>query len=159
MSVFKPDLSLKRFSQLDTNELVKRNIRLLLLDFDNTIVPLGSPYLGVKEVQKIRELKEQGIDVVILSNNKRSRIAPFARRLGVEYVPFALKPFLHQYLRILKKKNCMPEETAALGDQLLTDIIGANSLGIFTIYCEPIGTKEEFGTVVLRRFEEIFLKK
>ncbi|MBQ1512548.1 MAG: YqeG family HAD IIIA-type phosphatase [Erysipelotrichaceae bacterium] len=158
MSVFKPDLYLKRFALLDVNELVKRNIRLLLVDFDNTIVPLGSPYIGAKEASKIWELKEQGIEVIILSNNKRSRVEPFARKLGVEFISFALKPFFHQYLRILTQKKCPVEQAAALGDQLFTDIIGANALGIYTIYCEPIGTKDRITTRVLRRIEEPFLK-
>ena len=69
MSVFKPDLYLKRFALLDVNELVKRNIRLLLVDFDNTIVPLGSPYIGAKEASKIRELKEAGTDMQTVALN------------------------------------------------------------------------------------------
>ena len=103
--------------------LARRGIRLLLADLDNTLAPYG----------------EQGITLFVLSNNRHpERPRRFSQALGVPFLGHAGKPKPGGFRRAMEQMGCTPEQTAIVGDQLFTDILGGRNAGVFTLLVEPI---------------------
>lgn len=104
--------------------------------------------------------KEKGFKICILSNsNKKEKISKVADNLKIEYLMFAKKPAKTGFKRALALLNMKPEECAAIGDQIFTDVIGANRMKITSIYVEPINKKEFWYTKWKRPIELVILNK
>ena len=119
--------------------LARRGIRLLLADLDNTLAPYGEP----EPTQAVRDwaaaLGEQGITLFVLSNNRHpERPRRFSQALGVPFLGHAGKPKPGGFRRAMEQMGCTPEQTAIVGDQLFTDILGGRNAGVFTLLVEPI---------------------
>ena len=125
-------------TELSPDFLNKIGISALILDIDNTLtVQDGSePYCGVKKW--LSDIKASGISVILLSNNSKERIKPFADSLDVGYVYKAAKPLKKGIGRALNRLSV--EKTAALvvGDQIFTDILAGRFFGIRTVLTVPI---------------------
>ena len=120
--------------------LVRRGVRLLLCDLDYTLAPkaVKTPPEGVKAW--IDGLKAAGITVMILSNNRNpARVERFCRELGISYEGHAGKPSARGFRRAMARVGVTPEETAMLGDKLLTDMLGAHAAGVLPLMVEPLG--------------------
>ena len=138
--------------------LARRGIRLLLADLDNTLAPYGEP----EPTQAVRDwaaaLGEQGITLFVLSNNRHpERPRRFSQALGVPFLGHAGKPKPGGFRRAMEQMSCTPEQTAIVGDQLFTDVYGANRAGIYGILVKPINPKEEIQIVLKRYLEAIVL--
>ena len=119
--------------------LARRGIRLLLADLDNTLVPYGVPLPDDKLRQWRDYLAAHGVKLFILSNNRReSRPSIFAEELGVPCIGHAGKPKKSSFFQAMESQGVTPAETAIVGDQIFTDILGGNRAGITTILVEPI---------------------
>ena len=110
--------------------LARRGIRLLLADLDNTLAPYGEP----EPTQAVRDwaaaLGEQGITLFVLSNNRHpERPRRFSQALGVPFLGHAGKPKPGGFRRAMEQMGCTPEQTAIVGDQLFTDILGGRNAG------------------------------
>ena len=119
--------------------LARRGIRLLLADLDNTLAPYGEP----EPTQAVRDwaaaLGEQGITLFVLSNNRHpERPRRFSQALGVPFLGHAGKPKPGGFRRAMEQMGCTPEQTAIVGDQLFTDILGGRNAGVLTLLVEPI---------------------
>lgn len=96
---------------------------------------------------------------MILSNtNKKDKLEPISQKLGLEYVSFAKKPSKSGYLRAAQKLELPTNKIAMIGDQVLTDVWGANKVGMFSIYVKPINLKEYWYTAWKRPIEALILK-
>ena len=121
--------------------LARRGIRLLLADLDNTLAPYGEP----EPTQAVRDwaaaLGEQGITLFVLSNNRHpERPRRFSQALGVPFLGHAGKPKPGGFRRAMEQMSCTPEQTAIVGDQLFTDILGGRNAGVFTTGgAHPVG--------------------
>ena len=118
--------------------LARRGIRLLLADLDNTLAPYGEP----EPTQAVRDwaaaLGEQGITLFVLSNNRHpERPRRFSQALGVPFLGHAGKPKPGGFRRAMEQMSCTPEQTAIVGDQLFTDILGGRNAGVLTLLVEP----------------------
>ena len=138
--------------------LARRGIRLLLADLDNTLAPYGEP----EPTQAVRDwaaaLGEQGITLFVLSNNRHpERPRRFSQALGVPFLGHAGKPKPGGFRRAMEQMGVGPGQTAIVGDQIFTDVCGANLAGIRTILVKPIHPKEEIQIVLKRRLEAIVL--
>ena len=138
--------------------LARRGIRLLLADLDNTLAPYGEP----EPTQAVRDwaaaLGEQGITLFVLSNNRHpERPRRFSQALGVPFLGHAGKPKPGGIRRAMEQMGCTPEQTAIVGDQLFTDVYGANRAGIYGILVKPINPKEEIQIVLKRYLETVVL--
>ena len=91
-------------------------------------------------------------------SNKLEKIQPISEKLGIDYVGFAKKPAKSGYLNAIKKLDLPNKNVAMIGDQIFTDIMGANRVGIFSIYVKPINKKEYWYTAWKRPFEALLLK-
>lgn len=159
MEKYIPDIYQKSIYTINYDSLYNRGIRCLLIDLDNTIVPITIKNPTKKNKELFTELKNKGFKIIIFSNNKRSRVKPFKDILEVDCCAKAHKPFKKKYKKILEEYNFDVNTIACIGDQLLTDIKGGNSMGLTTILVNPIGTKEFFGTKINRFFENKIFKK
>ena len=113
----------------------------LILDADNSLSGHGSqqPFEGALEWTQ--ELARCGIRMMIVSNNVEKRVAPFARTFSLPFTSMAMKPFPVGYRRAMREMGVTRRETAAVGDQVFTDILGANLSGIRSILVEPRGAE------------------
>lgn len=139
MAILLPTACVEQVTDITLEMLRALGIRALILDADNTLSGHGSqkPFPGA--VEWTRELTAAGIQMTIVSNNVEKRIAPFAAQFSLPYASMALKPFPAGYRRAMRAMGSRREETAAVGDQVYTDILGANLTGVKSILVVPKG--------------------
>jgi hypothetical protein len=120
-------------------ELAARGITLLLADLDNTLVPYGVP-LPTDRVRAWNEgLKAAGVTLFVLSNNRhQDRPRVFSQALGVPFLGHAGKPKRGGFLRAMEQMGVTAAQTAIVGDQIFTDILGGSRAGVTTILVRPI---------------------
>ena len=127
------------FSHLDPAALAAKGIKLVLADLDNTLVPYKVPTPTQEVADWKHALEAHGIQLFILSNSRKpGRAQRFAEALGVPYQGHSGKPKKAGYLRAMERMNAKPEETVMVGDQIFTDILGANNAGVIPLMVEPI---------------------
>ncbi len=138
-----------------TLELLRENgIKGVILDVDNTLIDFDENLLdGVKSWAN--RLKEKGVKLIILSNsNKVEKVKTVAKALEIEYFYFATKPLKRGFKKAQKQLQLENAEIAVVGDQIFTDIIGANRSKMFSILVNPISQKDMWMTKVKRPLEE-----
>ncbi|NMA05857.1 MAG: YqeG family HAD IIIA-type phosphatase [Acholeplasmataceae bacterium] len=139
-----------------------KNIRFIFLDIDNTLAPYDVD-IPTKETHKlVKELLEIGFELILISNNNKKRVLKFSEPLGLNAIYFALKPLKRGFKKGLKmaSKPYKPSEVLVVGDQLMTDISGANNMGFMTILVKPIKRKSDIlSTRINRLRERCVLKK
>lgn len=155
MENFIPDIYQKNIYDIDYMALKKKGIRCLLFDLDNTLIPVKTD-VPTKKVKELFLYLEKDFKVIIISNSKHKRLIPFKEGLNVDVAADAHKPLKNKYLKIMDIYKLKEYEIAAIGDQLLTDIYGANRVGITSILISPIGEYEKFCTKI-NRFLEKFI--
>lgn len=130
----------------------------VIFDIDNTLVPHGAP-ADEKTIRLFERLHGLGMKTLLVSNNKKARVSAFAEPLKTDYVYKAGKPKRPGYEKALQKLGMGPERILFLGDQVFTDIWGANRAGMHTILTEPVApSTDEIQIVVKRWFEKPFRK-
>lgn len=129
--------------ELVLTDLWEQGIRGIITDLDNTLVSAGTPLATPELIKWLDELQELGFKVVVLSNNGEARVSKFAAPLGIPFVYGARKPRSAAFHRALSILNLEPEQTVVMGDQLLTDVLGGNRLGLYTVLVQPIALQEE----------------
>ena len=157
--LFYPDEYINSVKDITTEFIQKNNLKGLILDVDNTLIDY---YKKMPEgvVEWAEQLKSYGIKLYILSNsNKKEKVEKVANQLKIEYIYFAKKPLKTGFLKIKKIMNLQNENIGVVGDQILTDIVGANRCKMFSILVKPINEKDIFVTKFNRFFEKIVLKR
>lgn len=155
---FVPDIYEKSIYTIDYEKLKKRGIKCLIFDLDNTIAPTNIKKPNKKIKDLFEELKDMKFKIIIMSNEIKSRVEPFKDNLGIDSAYFSLKPLKRKYKKILKLYNYKDTEIACIGDQLGTDILGANRMGFTSILVNPISTNEFVTKRISRFFENIIIK-
>lgn len=138
--------------EIDFDKLYKQGYRGIIFDIDNTLVPHGAP-ADERAISLFIHLKEIGFSCMLLSNNKEPRVKMFNDAVGVDYIYKAGKPKPSGYKKAMHRLGTTTDNTLFVGDQIFTDIVGANLAGIRTILVKPIHPKEEI-QIVLKRFLE-----
>lgn len=152
---FMPDIYQKSIYYINYDKLYKKGIRCLLFDLDNTIVPSHTNKATKRLKRLFDELKNKGFKVIIISNAPKHRVEPFKDYLMVDACAFSLKPRKDKYNKIMERFKFKSSEIAAIGDQLLTDIYGANRLDITSILVNPLTEKDYSMTIINRMLEKI----
>ena len=128
---FIPTKRIKRFDQLNVQDLIDNNKKLLLCDIDNTLVAPDDPFNNEEVLAFIKKIKDANIEVVLISNNNEERVRVFNDGLNLKTYPLALKPLKKTYKQIFKDfKHLKKSEMISLGDQVMTDVYGSNKVGI-----------------------------
>lgn len=133
-----------------------QGVRGVIFDIDNTLVLHDEP-ADVRSRELFKKLHETGFKTCIVSNNKLPRVKAFADSVGSDYVEDAGKPGTSGYIRAINKMGLKKEDVIAVGDQLLTDILGANNSGIYSVLVRPIGPEKYFHIKLKRIIEKPFL--
>lgn len=141
---------------IDFEDLYQKGFRGLLTDVDNTLVPHNAP-ADDRALRLISELKTMGWRICIISNNDEPRVRPFADLAKCPYVFQAQKPSAAGYLKGMQITGTKKEETLFLGDQLFTDIWGANHAGIRSMLVTPMARDPKF-YIRLKRAGEAVVK-
>ena len=153
-----PDMYQKDIFSVNYKKLKDKGIKLLVYDFDNTIIDKYKT-LDKEKLKKLFTKLKKDFEVIVLSNTlKPNKIDAYCNYLGIKYMMGAKKPFKSGYLKIMEKYKCKDNEIACLGDQLLTDIWGAKRMNIYSILVDPIGKDDTSFTIINRIIEKFVYK-
>jgi hypothetical protein len=152
-----PDQIIDSVLALSPDWFRARGLRALILDLDNTLVPYGGRKPSADVLAHIGLLVAGGIKAAILSNAGSYRTRAAAAELGIPFVAHAGKPGLRGYRRVLQAIDSRPEQTAAVGDQVFRDVLGAKSAGCYAVLVRPLSPRDFPGTRLLRLPERLLL--
>ncbi len=157
--LFRPHLRLRSTFDVDLAHLRGMGIRGIIVDLDNTLVPYGGRTAPAAARDWVRRARAAGFALVLVSNNRTRRARTLAAELTVPMAPGWMKPSTSMFRRALTMMDTTPAQTALIGDQLLTDILGGNRLGLYTILVAPLGDREFITTRLINRAaERLFLR-
>lgn len=139
--------------------LYENNIKALVLDVDNTLIDYDRN-LSEENIVWANELKKKGIKFYILSNtNKKEKVEAVSKKMDIPYINFAKKPFKGGFEKVKRLLEEDYGKIAVIGDQIFTDVLGANRCKMFAILVEPIDKKDIILTRVKRPIEQLIKKK
>ena len=118
--------------------LKAQGIRLLMLDFDNTIVPYTTNIPSPEVQSWLETMKQSDLTVCVVSNSKNSRVPEFCQKYGLHCITHAQKPFSGGIRQCLNRFGISAEEAVLVGDQIYTDTLGGGCTGVRTILVEAI---------------------
>ena len=154
-----PNLYCKNVLDITMDILQTNNIKGLILDVDNTLIDIDRN-MDPKVKDWVDELKKNGIKLCIVSNtNKVDKVKKVSETLDLPYFYFAKKPLKSGFKKAKELLKLEYKEIAAVGDQIMTDVVGANRCRIFSILVEPISKKDIFITKVKRPIENLIIKR
>jgi len=155
---FYPNVWMDSTYEIDFAKYYRQGYRLVLFDIDNTLVCHGAPQ-NEQSLPFLQGLLDMGFKLRFLSNNKEYRVSEFVKPLKGDagYIFKAGKPSTRSYLKAMQDTGECIETTLFVGDQLFTDVWGANRSGIFSILVKPIDKHEEIQIILKRRLEAIVL--
>ncbi len=159
LSKLRPDKIVDSIYDIDLEELKRLNIKAVIADLDNTLVPWGSSSVEDVLHDWVSTLKAAGLKLAILSNNSPARVDAMSKTLDVAAVSKAIKPRRGGFRSIASHFGLTLSEVAVVGDQLFTDILGGNRTGMYTILVTPLSKHEFIGTRLIRRIERFFLRR
>lgn len=152
LQAFYPAQYLDSAYQIDFARLYQEGYRGVIFDIDNTLVPHGAP-ADARAQALFLHLKKLGYQCCLLSNNKEPRVQMFNEKIKVKYIFKAHKPRTANYKKAMRLMHTDTGNTLFVGDQIFTDIWGANLAGIRTVLVKPINPKEEV-QIRLKRYPE-----
>lgn len=141
---------------IDFEKMYREGYRGIIFDIDNTLVEHGVP-ADDRAIALFEKLRAIGFQTCAISNNQEPRVQPFAKKVKTMYVSNAHKPSTKNYLKACQMMGTTIDNTFFVGDQLFTDVWGANRAKIRTILVKPINKKEEIQIVLKRYLERIVL--
>ena len=144
--------------ELSPDMLNRHAIKGVMVDLDDTLVASKSETMEPKFRQWISDLQAANVPTLILSNGWPERVARWSKELGVEAFALVGKPWWFAYRRGLKKLGTPARDTAMVGDQLFTDVLGANLAGLKSILVAPLSPGGMPHTRAARRLEARILK-
>ena len=153
-----PDLYCDNVRTINIEFLREHRIQGLILDVDNTLIDFDRKF-EEGTVEWVQALKQAGIKFCIVSNtNKVDKVKYVADTLDIPYFYFAKKPLKKGFLQAKEKMGLDAKNIAAVGDQIMTDVIGANRCGMYSILVKPIADKDIFITKIKRPIENKIIK-
>ncbi|MGG5368624.1 YqeG family HAD IIIA-type phosphatase [Enterococcus sp. AZ196] len=150
---YKPTWMVEAIYQITPEQLKAHGFKAVLTDLDNTLIAWNNPN-GTKElIDWLKMMDEAEIPVVVVSNNKASRVAKALESFQLDFVSRAMKPFSIGIKNAQKRLGVSKDEIVMIGDQVMTDIRGASAAGIRSILVRPILDTDGWNTRINRFFE------
>lgn len=156
--LLKPHIKLERVTDITPAILEKYNIDALLLDVDNTLSTHHGFVLTDGLENWIDLMHNNGIKLMLLSNSNEKRVKPFAEKIELPFISLSLKPLPSGFIRGVKALKSNKKNTAIVGDQLFTDILGGNFAGLKTVLLTPILLETTVGFKFKRKLERLVIK-
>ncbi|MBQ2967585.1 MAG: YqeG family HAD IIIA-type phosphatase [Clostridia bacterium] len=158
MRKFKPTLYYKTIEDIDVSVLQEKGIKALILDIDNTLVPPHTPVCDARAKAFVDKMQTK-FKICIVSNNIYARAKKFADSFPVDFICDGNKPAKKPFLLALEKLQVKPEEVAVIGDQIFTDVWGANRMHMCAVLVDPVCDKEGKFVKFKRILENIVYKR
>jgi len=153
---FYPTVYAESAYTVDFKKYFDMGYRHIILDVDNTIVGHGAP-CDEKAVGFFDNLRSIGFDTCILSNNSEERVKPFADGVKSAFISHGKKPSSAGYIKAMELLGGNRDNTLFIGDQMFTDVFGANRSNIKSILVKPVGKDWEFQILLKRAGEKIVM--
>lgn len=157
--LFKPDFAFFRITDIEISFLRNNELNGLILDVDNTLTTHDNPVPAEGVTEWIENMKQNDIKLIIVSNNHSPRVKPFADLLGIDFVCEGKKPLSKGFRQATEKLKLPFNKIGAVGDQIYTDILGANLFGIKSLYVSPIEYEKTRFFRFKRKMEIPFIPK
>ena len=157
--LLQPDLYVRFLDDIPLAELKNRGIRGLLIDLDNTVTEWGRATLRPEVEAWFAGLKEHGLKACLVSNNSGRRVQTVAANLGIPAISRAGKPRRRAFRKAMALLGTGVRDTAVIGDQVLTDVLGGKRLGLYTVLVMPINSREFIGTRLVRQGEKLITRR
>lgn len=157
--LFKPDFAFFRITDIEISFLRNNELNGLILDVDNTLTTHDNPVPAEGVIEWIENMKQNDIKLIIVSNNHPPRVKPFADLLGIDFVCEGKKPLSKGFRQATEKLKLPFNKIGAVGDQIYTDILGANLFGIKSLYVSPIEYEKTRFFRFKRKMEIPFIPK
>ncbi len=154
---FFPDDQFRTVEEVNYEALRESGIRACVFDLDNTIARWEEERLEEEILELFDCLTGLGLKVGILTNSRRENIEKFISDLPFPHLFNASKPRRKGFMKIAEELGVRPEEVAMIGDQLLTDVLGANRAGMYTIRVDPLDPSREYKFTKINRVAERIL--
>jgi uncharacterized protein len=153
LNSFLPNEHVKDVFQIKPETLKEQGIKAIITDLDNTLVEWDRAQATPKLITWFELMQNHGIKVTVVSNNNEDRVRSFAEPLNIPFIHQARKPMGRAFRRAVKEMGVRREETVVVGDQLLTDVLGGNRSGFYTILVVPVAQTDGFITKFNRKVE------
>ncbi len=156
MGILTPSRRFNSVLEITAEDIRSQGAECVLLDADNTLSLHGSQKAHPGVENWLENMKSQGIKLIIISNNSKERIAPFAESLDLPFVYKSAKPLKKGFLEGCKKLGFAPQKAVVIGDQLFTDVLGGKLIGAATFLTEPLGEDTDPFIIAKRKIEKFF---
>lgn len=156
MHLLKPFKYVNKITDIDSHLLKVLKVKAILLDIDNTLAFHGREDLFDGVLEWIKNLKMNNYRLVLISNNSHERVETFAKKVGLEFITEAKKPLPYGFNVAKNLLNLKSEQILVIGDQIFTDVLGANLAGMRSILLEPIDCNEPIFIKFKRILEKPF---
>lgn len=153
-----PNSYQKSVFTINYTKLKEKNINTLIFDIDGTIAKADDINIS-KDIQKLIDKLKKSFNIILISNNHIERVKPVADLLNLKMIYDADKPLKTPYNKVIQTFNVKKENIAAIGDQTLTDIVGANEYGIYSILVDQIDKKNNIQTGMAQTLQKFMLNK
>ncbi len=157
LEYFNPDYRVKHLCDISPKWLKRNGYTKVVVDIDNTLLPRDKNMVGPRVMNWLRQCREMGITVALISNNHGSRIDGILRQTGCGGATRAAKPMPTAFKRLVKAMG--GGKVLFVGDQIMTDVLGAKLAKQKVILCDSLGGKELWITRVNRKLEKFFLRR
>ena len=158
MSILYPARMVRRVTDITRDMLEEMGVSALILDVDNTLTTHNNPRLEVAVLAWLAKMREADIALILLSNNSRERVRPFAEQIRLGFVARGMKPLAFGYKRAVEALGVGKRQAAVVGDQIFTDTLGGNLFGVTTILLDPIKPESSARFKFKRRLERAVFK-
>lgn len=159
LKMFCPDFCFDNIHSISLEWLQAKNITKIILDVDNTLLPRDKIQPEEVVITWIKSVREAGIEIVLLSNNGGKRLEQISAMIEVKAVSWAVKPMQYGFKKALKKFSRSQGRVLVIGDQLLTDVLGAKRMGLSVLWVRSLSGKEFLGTKITRKLEKVLVRK
>ena len=157
LKYFCPDYRVKSIFDISPKWLKRNGYMKLIVDIDNTLLPRDKNLVGPRAMTWIRQMHQLGINVALISNNGGDRIKAITRQTNLGTIMRAAKPLPSAYKQITKAMG--GGKILFVGDQLVTDVLGAKSSGHTVVWVQSLGGKEHFITRCTRKLEKFIANR
>ena len=156
--MLKPNFKFNRVTDLTLEFLNSQNVNALFLDVDNTLSTHHGEELVSGLTEWIKVMESGNIKLMVLSNGKKKRVKKFCEKINLPFVAPSLKPLPFGFLKAIKKVKENKKNVALVGDQIFTDVLGGNFVGVKTILLTPILPENGISFKIRRKLESKLLK-
>lgn len=146
-----PQYRFRRLADITADDLRRMGALGVGLDVDNTTAIDSSDELIEGVAEWVERMRAEGIPMVLISNGFKRRVKPVAEQLGLDFIPFSIKPLPFGYWRAARRMHIPVGKMAFVGDQLITDIRGANLSGAISVYVDPARKEERLVKLFIKR--------